>query len=244
MTALMGLHARLRMARLYLCTDTRARQGDLAEFLGAAFAGGVDIVQIREKRLGRRAELDALEVARATAEPHQGIVCVNDSPGLAAEFGADLLHLGQSDGSARRARRKLHRWALIGRSTHAPDELDRAVADDDVDYFCAGPVLATPTKPTYTPVGLDLIRYATTAAPPSDVASKPWFAIGGIDAGTLDQVLAAGARRVCVVRAITDADDPEAAARTLADRVRAAWRNDPGMERYALEAVSAPVRER
>ena len=239
----MGLHARLRLARLYLCTDTRQRQGDLAEFLAAAFAGGVDIVQIRQKRLSRKEELAALEVARAAAEPHQGIVCVNDSPEVAREFGADLLHLGQTDGSARRARRKLHRWALIGRSTHATTQLDRAVADDEVDYFCAGPVYATPTKPDYTPVGLDLIRYAAKAAPPSEVASKPWFAIGGIDTGTLDEVLDAGARRICVVRAITDADDPEAAARTLGDRLRTAWKDDPGMERYSLAALSAPVRE-
>ena len=242
MTALMGLHARLRLARLYLCTDAREDRGDLAEFLGAAYAGGVDIVQIRQKRMSRRAELAALEVARAAAEPHQGLVCVNDSSSLAQEFGADLLHLGQTDGPARRARRRLHRWALIGRSTHAPAELDAAVADDDVDYFCAGPVFATPTKPDDTPVGLELLRYAATQAPPADVASKPWFAIGGIDRHTIGSVLAAGARRVCVVRAITDADDPEAAARALADRLRQAWRDDTAMERYSLAAMSAPVR--
>ena len=243
MTALMGLHARLRLATLYLCTDTRQRQGDLAEFLAAVFAGGVDIVQIREKKLSRKAELEALEIARAAAEPHQGIVCVNDSAELAEDFGADLLHLGQTDGSARRARRKLHRWALIGRSTHATKELDKAVADADVDYFCAGPVYATPTKPDYTPVGLDLVRYAARVAPPGDVASKPWFAIGGIDATNLDEVLAAGARRICVVRALTEAADPEAAARVLGDRLRLAWRRDPAMERYSLAALSAPIRE-
>ena len=143
----MGLEARLRLARLYLCTDARERQGDLAEFLRAAFAGGVDIVEIRQKKLSRTSELAALDVARAAAEPHQGIVCVNDSPDVAEEFAADLLHLGQADGSARKARRKLHRWALIGRSTGAPKELDRAVADDDIDYLSVGPVYATPTKP-------------------------------------------------------------------------------------------------
>ncbi len=240
----MGLEARLRLARLYLCTDTRQRQGDLDEFLAAAFAGGVDIVQIREKRLGRQAELEALEVARAAAEPHQGIVCVNDSAAVAGEFAADLLHLGQQDGSARRARRRLHRWALIGRSTHARKELDRAVADDDVDYFCAGPVYATPTKPDYRPVGLDLIRYATQVAPPADLAAKPWFAIGGINLDTLDEVLEAGARRICVVRAITEASDPEAAARALGDRLRAAWKADPAMESYTFRAAALPGRER
>lgn len=239
----MGLEARLRLARLYLCTDARERQGDLAEFLRAAFAGGVDIVQIRQKNLSRTDELAALDVARAAAEPHQGIVCVNDSPDLAGDFAADLLHLGQTDGSARKARRKLHRWALIGRSTHARKELDRAVADDDVDYFCAGPVFATPTKPDYRPVGLDLVRYAAEAAPPAEIAAKPWFAIGGINADTLEEVLEAGARRVCVVRAITEADDPEAAARALGDRLRAAWRSDPAMERYTFAATAQPPRE-
>jgi thiamine-phosphate pyrophosphorylase len=240
----MGLEARLRLAKLYLCTDTRSRQGDLAEFLAAAFAGGVDIVQIREKRLSRKAELAALEVARAAAEPHQGIVCVNDSPDLAEDFAADLLHLGQTDGSARKARRHLHKWALIGRSTHAPKEMDQAVADDDVDYFCAGPVYATPTKPDYRPVGLELVRYAARVAPPTDLAAKPWFAIGGIGIGTLDDVLEAGARRVCVVRAITDAEDPEVAARALSGRLRAAWRSDPDMERYTFAAAGLPGRER
>jgi thiamine-phosphate pyrophosphorylase len=243
-TALMGLEARLRLARLYLCTDARQRQGDLAEFLAAAFAGGVDLVQIRQKDLSRRAELEALEVARAAAEPHQGLVCVNDSAELAGAFDADLLHLGQTDGSARKARRRLHRWALIGRSTHAPKEMDRAVADDDVDYFCVGPVHATPTKPDYRPVGLDLVRYAAKAAPPSDVAAKPWFAIGGINVSTLDDVLEAGAKRICVVRAITEADDPQAAARTLADRLRRAWKSDPAMERYTFAAAASPGRGR
>lgn len=240
MTALMSLVARLRLARLYLCTDTRQRQGDLAAFLTAAFAGGVDVVQIREQKLSREAELAALEVARAAAEPHQGIVCVDESPRLAEEFGADLLHLDRTDGSARKARRRLHRWALIGRSTHAPVEVDRAVADDDVDYFWAGPVYATPTQRDSRAAGLALVRHAVLAAPPGDPAAKPWFAVGGVDADNLEEVLAAGARRVCVGRAITEADDPEAAARTLGDQLRTAWRSDPAMERYAFGAVSAP----
>jgi thiamine-phosphate pyrophosphorylase len=108
-TALMGLDARLRLARLYLCTDTRERQGDLEEFLTAAFAGGVDIVQIRQKGMKPKAELAALEVARHAAAPYQAIVCVNDSAELAGRFSADMLHLGQRDGEASVARRPLHR---------------------------------------------------------------------------------------------------------------------------------------
>ncbi len=237
MTVLMGLQARLRLARLYLCTDARTERGDLAEFCEAAFAGGVDILQIRQKDMEADEELEALQVARRAAERHQALVCVNDSPSLAERFSADVLHLGQTDGSSRRARRQLHRWAMIGRSTHAPAQTDRALADDDADYFCVGPVYATSTKPDYEPVGLDLVRYAARVAPPHDLAAKPWFAIGGIDEGNLDDVLAAGARRVCVVRVITLADDPEAAARSLSTRLREAWRADPAMEAYTLGAA-------
>lgn len=237
MTALIGLQARLRLARLYLCTDARSERGDLAEFCAAAFAGGVDILQIRQKDMDPDEELEALEVARRAAARHQALVCVNDSPRLAGEFSADVLHLGQTDGSSRKARRQLHRWALIGRSTHEPAQTDGAIEDDDADYFCVGPVYATPTKPDYRPAGLDLVRYAAQAAPPSDISAKPWFAIGGIDLGNLDEVLAAGARRVCVVRAITQADDPEAAARELSSRLREAWQSDPSMTPYALAAA-------
>jgi thiamine-phosphate pyrophosphorylase len=240
----MGLATRLRLARLYLCTDAREEQGDLAEFCAAVFAGGVDVLQIRQKQMSRRAELAALEVARAAAEPHQAIVCVNDDPALAGEFAADLLHLGQTDGSARRARKHLHRWALIGRSTHAPEQADEAIVDEDIDYLCVGPVYATTTKPDYQPVGLDVVRYAARVAPPGDVASKPWFAIGGIDLGNLDDVVAAGARRVCVVRAITQAGDPEAAARALSSRLRQAWQTDPAMEGYEFAAFAVPAPQR
>ncbi len=237
MTVLMGLQARLRLARLYLCTDARTESGDLAEFCEAVFAGGVDILQIRQKEMDAEEELEALQIARRAAERHQAIVCVNDSPKLAERFSADLLHLGQTDGSSRQARRHLHRWALIGRSTHAPEQTDEAIADSDADYFCVGPVYATSTKPDYEPVGLDLVRYAARVAPSSDLAAKPWFAIGGIDLDNLDDVLEAGARRVCVVRALTLADDPEAAARELSSRLRQAWRADPAMEQYTLGAA-------
>ena len=237
MTALMGLQARLRLARLYLCTDARSERGDLAEFCEAAFAGGVDILQIRQKDMDPAQEFAALEVARRAAERHRALVCVNDSPTLAGRFAADVLHLGQTDGSSRAARRQLHRWAVIGRSTHEPEQADRAIEDADADYFCVGPVYATPTKPDYRPAGLDLVRYAAEVAPPGDIGAKPWFAIGGIEEANLDEVLAAGARRVCVVRAITQADDPEVAARELSDRLREAWRSDPAMTPYALAAA-------
>jgi thiamine-phosphate pyrophosphorylase len=233
-----SLAHRLRSARLYLCTDARERQGDLDAFLRAAFAGGVDVVQIRQKNMARDAELAALEVARSAAVATQGIVCVNDSPKVAKAFAADMLHLGQTDGSAKRARRSLHEWALVGRSTHTPAQLEQAAADPEVDYFAVGPVHATPTKPDYVPVGLDLVRHAAQVAPVGDVTSKPWFAIGGLDADNLDQVVEAGARRVVVVRAITEASDPEAAARVLKDRLRRAWSDDPALASYALRSAA------
>jgi thiamine-phosphate pyrophosphorylase len=233
-----SLASRLRTARLYLCTDAREEQGDLAEFLAAALAGGVDIVQIRQKNMSPDAELAALEIARSAAALHQGIVCVNDSPRLAARFHSDMLHLGQTDGPSAPARGQLHRWAILGRSTHSPAQADEAIADPDVDYFCVGPVYATSTKPDYEPVGLDLVRYAAKVAPVTDIGSKPWFAIGGISLENLDDVIEAGARRVCVVRAITQASDPEAAARQLRDRLQAAWRADPRTEQYTIKALS------
>jgi thiamine-phosphate pyrophosphorylase len=237
-TALMGLEARLRLARLYLCTDAREQQGDLESFLQAAFAGGVDIVQIRQKGMKPMAELAALEIARQAAAPYQAIVCVNDSAELAGRFQADMLHFGQTDGSSSRARKYLHRWALVGRSTHAPRQTDKAIKDDNVDYFCVGPVYATSTKPDYEPVGLDLVRYAGGKAPVASIKSKPWFAIGGISLDNLDDVIEAGARRVCVVRAITLASDPQEAAHRLSSKLRAAWKADPAMEQYTFQALS------
>lgn len=235
----MGLDARLRLARLYLCTDARERQGDLEDFLSAAYAGGVDIVQIRQKGMKRKAELAALEVARHAAAPYQAIVCVNDSAELAGRFSADMLHLGQDDGEASAARRPLHHWALIGRSTHSTRQADRAIADPDVDYFSVGPIFATPTKPDDEPVGLSLVRYAAQQAPVATMDAKPWFAAGGIHVSNLDDVIEAGARRICVVRAITQASDPQQAARELRNKLQAAWRNDPAMERYSFQAAAS-----
>ena len=214
----------------------------LGSFLQAAFAGGVDIVQIRQKDMKPEAELAALEIARQAADPYQAIVCVNDSAELAGRFQADMLHLGQADGSAAKARRYLHRWALLGRSTHAPRQTDKAIKDRNVDYFCVGPVYATSTKPDYEPVGLDLVRYAARKAPVAAIKSKPWFAIGGISMDNIDDVIEAGARRVCVVRAITQASDPQEAADRLSGRLRAAWKADPAMERYTFQALSTCVK--
>ena len=234
----MGLDARLRLAKLYLITDARTRQGDLADFLAAAFAGGVDIVQIREKDMPRAAELEVLELARTTAMLRQNIVCVNDSAALAGEFHADMLHLGQADGPSAPARRQLHRWDLLGRSTHSTAEVDAALADQDVDYVTVGPVHATSLNPAYPPVGLEPVRHAARVAPVAAITSKPFFAIGGIGPDTIDEVIEAGARRVAVVSAITQASDPQHAAEQLRRRLQDAWDAEPGMERYVMQALA------
>jgi thiamine-phosphate pyrophosphorylase len=214
------LRARLADARLYLCTGARRDSRDLAEFADAALAGGVDILQLREKSdagapLEAREEIAALEVLAEACARHGALLAVNDRADIALTVGADVLHLGQDDLPVAAARAILGDEVLIGRSCHAEAEVDAALADPRVDYFCTGPVWPTPTKPGRPAPGLPLVRYAAKTG-----TDRPWFAIGGIDAGNLDQVLEAGARRVVVVRAITAADDPGAAAAELARRLR------------------------
>ncbi|MEV6974816.1 thiamine phosphate synthase [Kitasatospora sp. NPDC093806] len=203
-------------ARLYLCTDARREQGDLAEFLDAALAGGVDIVQLRDKGLEAKQELAALEVFADACRRHGRLLAVNDRADVAHAAGPDVLHLGQDDLPVPAARAILGDEVLIGRSCHAESEVDAAIAEPGVDYFCTGPVWPTPTKPGRHAPGLGLVEYAAKQS-----TDRPWFAIGGIDLGNLDEVLAAGARRVVVVRAITGADDPGAAAAEFARRLRA-----------------------
>ncbi|MEW1721340.1 thiamine phosphate synthase [Streptomyces sp. NPDC093109] len=202
-------------ARLYLCTDARTRQGDLPAFLDAVLAAGVDIVQLRQKGLEAAEELDHLRVFADACRRHGRLLAVNDRADVAHAIGSDVLHLGQGDLPVPAARAILRPRTLVGRSTHAEAEVDAAVAEPGVDYFCTGPCWPTPTKPGRHAPGLGLVRYAAALAP-----ARPWFAIGGIDAGNLDEVLDAGARRIVVVRAITEADDPGAATAALAKRVR------------------------
>ncbi|MGO4441844.1 thiamine phosphate synthase [Mycobacterium sp. 2YAF39] len=217
------LRERLNSAQLYLCTDARRERGDLAEFADAALAGGVDIIQLRDKgsegerRFGpleARAELESLAVLAEAAHRHGALLAVNDRADIARAAGADVLHLGQDDLPLAVARNVIGPSSLIGRSTH-DDAQVAAATSEDVDYFCVGPCWPTPTKPGRAAPGLDLVRVAAQSE-----TSKPWFAIGGIDSTRLPEVIAAGARRVVVVRAITAADDPSAAARLLKDELR------------------------
>lgn len=186
-------------ARLYLITPARP---DLEDFLEAAVRGGVDLVQLRDKELGDGELLDALAQARAVTRRLGVSLVVNDRPDLAVLAEADAVHVGQDDLPVAAARRF---GLAVGLSTHSPQEVDNA----DADYIGVGPVFATPTKAAQPPVGLELVRYA------AEHAHVPWFAIGGIDTTNVAAVVAAGARRVAVVRAIADAPDPERAAREL-----------------------------
>jgi thiamine-phosphate pyrophosphorylase len=204
---------RLARARLYLCTDARRERADLAAFADAALRGGVDVLQLREKGLEARDELAALAVLGEACRRHGALLAVNDRADVALAAGADVLHLGQDDLPVDTARAILGDDVLIGRSTHDVDQARAAAVEPGVDYFCTGPCWPTPTKPGRPAPGLDLVR-ATAAAGPS----RPWFAIGGIDHARLPEVLAAGATRVVVVRAITEADDPAAAAGALRAR--------------------------
>lgn len=214
---------RLAAARLYLCTDARRDRGDLAAFAEAALAGGVDIIQLRDKGspgeaqfgpLEARAELGALAELKAAARRHGALFAVNDRADLAAAAGADVLHLGQGDLPPWHARQILGPEVVIGRSTHDRDQAGLAEIEEYIDYFCTGPVWSTPTKPGRSAAGLDLVRSTADSRP-----ARPWFAIGGIDDRRLPEVLDAGATRIVVVRAITAADDPEAAARALKARI-------------------------
>jgi thiamine-phosphate pyrophosphorylase len=210
--------ARLADARLYLCTDARRSRGDLAEFADAALSGGVDVLQLREKGpdgpLEAREELAALEVLAAACARHGALLAVNDRADVALAAGADVLHLGQDDLPVEWARRVVGDEVVVGRSSHSASETATAAAEPGVDYFCVGPCWPTPTKPGRPAPGLDLVREVAGRHP-----QRPWFAIGGIDEQRLDEVLAAGATRIVVVRAITEAEDPAAAAARLRGRL-------------------------
>ncbi|CAM4152482.1 Thiamine-phosphate synthase [Mycobacterium basiliense] len=219
------MHSRLATARLYLCTDARRERADLAEFADAALAGGVDIIQLRDKgsageqRFGPLEALDELaacEILADAARRHGALFAVNDRADIARAAGADVLHLGQRDLPSGLAREIVGPSTVVGRSTHHPDQVAAAAAGD-ADYFCVGPCWPTPTKPGRTAAGLQLVSFAAGLRTP-----KPWFAIGGIDVPRLPEVLAAGARRIVVVRAITAADDPKAAAEQLSSTLLAA----------------------
>jgi thiamine-phosphate pyrophosphorylase len=200
---------RLARARLYLVCDRRP-----ADFLRAALAGGVDLLQLRDKAASADDLRAAAETFRSCCDEMGALFLLNDRPDLAVACGADGVHVGQDDMKPARAREIVGEELIVGRSTHSAAQIDAATG---VDYIAVGPVHATPTKPGRPAVGLEPLRHAAAHA------RVPWFAIGGLHAGNVGEAIAAGARRVVVVRAITESADPEGAARAIRGALDAAW---------------------
>jgi thiamine-phosphate pyrophosphorylase len=205
---------RLAAARLYLVCDSAPPHHDLPDLLRAAAAGGVDVVQLRDKRLADEELVAVAHAARALCERLEVMLIVNDRPSVAREAGADGVHLGQDDAPVADVRELLGADMLIGLSTHTPEQID-ATDGSLVDYIGVGPIHETPTKQGRPAVGLELVRYAAEHAP------VPFFAIGGLDVDNVAEAIDAGAARVCVLRAIAEAEDPERVARALREQLGA-----------------------
>jgi thiamine-phosphate pyrophosphorylase len=200
--------AELDDARLYFVVEASASD----RLLDAALAGGCDLLQLRDHGASDEALLAAAERFRDACDTHGALFVVNDRPEIALQAGADGVHVGQDDLPVDAVRRLVGPDMFIGLSTHSPDQLDAGLASE-ADYLSVGPIWETPTKQGRPAAGLGYVRYAAAHA------TKPWFAIGGIDQHNIDEVVAAGARRAVVVRAIRDADDPRAIASALKSRL-------------------------
>ena len=203
---------RLGWARLYFVCDALPNGKGPEALLRAALGGGAGIIELRDRERPPAAIERSAATFRRVADIYSAPFIVNDDPHLALELRADGVHVGQDDMDPAEARRIMGPDAIIGLSTHSREQIE-AAAREPVDYISVGPIWETPTKEGRPATGLELIRTA------SEIAEKPWFAIGGIDAENVDEVVAAGAERLCVVRAILDAADPRAAATTLAGTV-------------------------
>ena len=220
---------RLMSSRLYICTDLQRFITDpaagpvdeldfdaLHQFFVDAFTGGVDIIQIRDKQVTVQTEIAALILLRQVADTYGGLSAANDRADVARITGVDVFHVGQQDLTTEEARLILGDDVLIGVSCRTEDQVYEAAHDPGLDYWCTGPVWETPTKPGRAAVGLELPRYAAQLETP-----KPFFAIGGIDAQNISEVVGTGAYRVVVVRAVTQAADVVAAAQTLREKLPA-----------------------
>jgi len=197
---------------LYLCTPDRP---DLEQFVDACIAGGVDIVQLRDKNLEARAMVDRARRVHRVCRDHGVPFILNDRPDLALEVEADGVHVGQDDATPALCRRILGNDTIVGLSTHAPSELDDAL-EEPVDYLSAGPVSQTPTKPGRPGTGLRYLTYVV------ERAKTPWFVTGGVTPDSVKMMAAAGARRFVVVRYLTEAEDAKTNARTLRDAIEKA----------------------
>jgi thiamine-phosphate pyrophosphorylase len=199
---------RLAWARLYFVCEGRPRGRNPEDLLKAAFSGGVGMLELRDRELAELPLAQHAETFRRLADTYGAPFIVNDDPELALELNADGVHVGQDDIPPGEAREILGSDAIVGLSTHCREQIE-AAQSEPVDYISVGPVWETPTKEGRSATGLELIRTA------SEIATMPWFAIGGIGPDNIAEVISAGAKRVCVVRAIRDAPDPRAAAQAL-----------------------------
>ncbi len=210
---------RLRWARLYFVCDARPHGQDPEAMLNAAMSGGAGMIELRDREQPRNAVERSGHTFRRLANTYGALFIVNDDPHLALELRADGVHVGQEDIDPAEARRIMGPDAIIGLSTHSREQIE-AAANAPVDYISVGPVWETPTKEGRPATGLELIREA------AEIARHPWYAIGGIDASNADQVVSAGAERLCVVRAIRDAENPRAAGTALFNLVDPAAREE------------------
>jgi thiamine-phosphate pyrophosphorylase len=190
---------------LYFVTDSSTAPA----VLRGAFEGGVDMLQLRDPAAGDDQLLAAAALFRAICDEYGALLWLNDRPDLALRAGADGVHLGQDDLAVGTVRKTVGEELLIGLSTHSPEQLEAGIVAG-ADQLSVGPVWETPTKPGRTATGLGYVRHVASRRPP-----VPWFAIGGIESQNLNEVVAAGAERIVVVRAIRDAPDPRAAAARL-----------------------------
>ena len=203
--------------RLYAFIDSAYLHGRSPELLAEQLSrGGSDLVQLRAKELDtERVREIATRVCPILQKFGVGLV-INDFPSVTNSVRADICHLGQEDffdaGHNHRRDLPLASSIGVGLSSHSPEQAARAVATG-ADYVAIGPVYSTNTKPTARATGLDFVRWA------ANNVTIPWFAIGGINLGNLDRVIAAGARRVCVVSAILDAPDVAAACHEFKKRL-------------------------
>ncbi len=210
---LAGRRRAIGEARLYFVCEGRPDGGDPGPLLDAALAGGVEVIQLRDKQLDDEQLVAAASRFRVAADRRDALFFVNDRPDLVAACDADGVHVGQDDAPVAEARSVAGSAALVGLSTHSPEQFDSAIAargEARADQLSTGPVWETPTKRGRAAAGLELIRHAAQRG-----GEAAWFAIGGIDASNVGEVVSSGARRIVVVRAIRDAADPEAAAREL-----------------------------
>jgi thiamine-phosphate pyrophosphorylase len=212
---------RLRWARLYFVCESRPHGEDPEALLNAVMGAGAGMIELRDRELPRSAIERSGRTFRRLANTYGALFIVNDDPHLALELRADGVHVGQDDMDPAEARRIMGPDAIIGLSTHSREQIE-AAAREPVDYISVGPIWETPTKEGRPGTGLELIREA------AGIAERPWFAIGGIDTENADEVVSAGAERLCVVRAIRDAADPRAAAAALFGSVDPAARAERG----------------